>query len=372
MIDWNEIGSRVREARKTAGLSQDELAGRVSLERTALSKIESGRRRVDSLELSRIARVTGRPVDWFLRTRPAAVISRRAARDVPVVSSADLLLEDLAADVELLVDLQVLDLAPPPNRQARRRFRSFADAEKLAREALKAAGAVNGPGADIVGVAEALGLLVFLLRLPGGSFLGSYLSLPEYGVALVDGSLPAGRLRFTIAHEIGHHFLQDEFDVLLDIDTGKNSRERLIDAFAAYFLLPRSLVARRWKELHREGKDDRISALHIGQEYGVSWTALCAHLKNLELISEHRRRVLVSEPPRKAEFMEHGLQLRQELAAPVLPARFSQAVIRAYRKRLLSETRVLEMLRGTISAEVLPVPGKIPLDAMYEELKPIA
>lgn len=37
------FGSRVREARKRAGLSQAELANAVDLERTAITQIESGR-----------------------------------------------------------------------------------------------------------------------------------------------------------------------------------------------------------------------------------------------------------------------------------------------------------------------------------------
>src|SRR5687768_7410208 len=67
---WEELGSRVAEARVAAGLTQEELAGAVNLGRTALAKIETGNRQLDSLELARIAEAVGRPLEWFVRQTP--------------------------------------------------------------------------------------------------------------------------------------------------------------------------------------------------------------------------------------------------------------------------------------------------------------
>ncbi len=53
-------------ARRERGLTQADLARASSLDRTAVSKIERGHRKVGSLELARIARVLGRPLEWFL------------------------------------------------------------------------------------------------------------------------------------------------------------------------------------------------------------------------------------------------------------------------------------------------------------------
>lgn len=49
------------------GLSQTALAAATSMERTALSKIETGRRRVGSLELGRIAEALRLPAERLLR-----------------------------------------------------------------------------------------------------------------------------------------------------------------------------------------------------------------------------------------------------------------------------------------------------------------
>ena len=54
------IGRRIREARRDAGLTQRELAERTAdLDHTAVSKIETGRRRVASHELFDLAEALG-------------------------------------------------------------------------------------------------------------------------------------------------------------------------------------------------------------------------------------------------------------------------------------------------------------------------
>ena len=49
------IGARLAVARKAAGLTQEDLASAVGLDRTAVTKIEAGVRSLDALELARIA-----------------------------------------------------------------------------------------------------------------------------------------------------------------------------------------------------------------------------------------------------------------------------------------------------------------------------
>jgi transcriptional regulator with XRE-family HTH domain len=64
-MDRKELGTRLREAREYVGLSQDEVARYLSIPRTALSHIETGQRRVDALELKKLAQLYKRPVGYF-------------------------------------------------------------------------------------------------------------------------------------------------------------------------------------------------------------------------------------------------------------------------------------------------------------------
>src|SRR3546814_16216591 len=57
------IGERLRSAREFLELTQEEAAMAVGISRSALSLIEHGRRKVDSEELTRFARIYGQSVD---------------------------------------------------------------------------------------------------------------------------------------------------------------------------------------------------------------------------------------------------------------------------------------------------------------------
>jgi transcriptional regulator with XRE-family HTH domain len=59
------LGERLREARKYLGLNQEEVAEFLKIPRTALVDIESGQRRVEAIELSRLAKLYKQPVGYF-------------------------------------------------------------------------------------------------------------------------------------------------------------------------------------------------------------------------------------------------------------------------------------------------------------------
>ena len=60
-----QLGDRLREARKYIGLKQEEVATYLKIPRTALTDIESGQRRVEVIELARLAKLYRQPVSFF-------------------------------------------------------------------------------------------------------------------------------------------------------------------------------------------------------------------------------------------------------------------------------------------------------------------
>jgi transcriptional regulator with XRE-family HTH domain len=60
-----QLGERLRLARKYLGLKQEEVAGYLKIPRTALTDIENGQRRVEAIELQRLARLYRQPVGHF-------------------------------------------------------------------------------------------------------------------------------------------------------------------------------------------------------------------------------------------------------------------------------------------------------------------
>lgn len=64
-VERRRLGDRLKEARKYLGLRQEEVATYLKIPRTALTDIESGQRRVEAIELSRLARLYRQPVAFF-------------------------------------------------------------------------------------------------------------------------------------------------------------------------------------------------------------------------------------------------------------------------------------------------------------------
>lgn len=66
MVGRKELAARVAEARERAGVSQVEVAERLKLPRSAISKMENGEQRIESLVLAAMARLYGIPVASLL------------------------------------------------------------------------------------------------------------------------------------------------------------------------------------------------------------------------------------------------------------------------------------------------------------------
>lgn len=64
--EQQQLASRLREAREYVSLLQEDVARALDIPRASVSALESGKRRVSSLELRRLARLYRRPVGWLL------------------------------------------------------------------------------------------------------------------------------------------------------------------------------------------------------------------------------------------------------------------------------------------------------------------
>ncbi|GMU67326.1 MAG: hypothetical protein AMXMBFR36_36000 [Acidobacteriota bacterium] len=57
---------KLREARREAGLTQQQVVARLGTYRNFVTKVESGERRLDPIELQDLARIYRRPLSEFL------------------------------------------------------------------------------------------------------------------------------------------------------------------------------------------------------------------------------------------------------------------------------------------------------------------
>lgn len=189
------------------GLTQAELAGELGLDRTAIAKIESGKRKVSATELVRLAAVLDRPIDWFVVESPPAVVSRRT--DPAAGGRSGLLdrrIERLARDVEFLETEGVL---PAIEDRRMEMPTTVAEAEEAAAQARDWMDVPTGPLVDLQRHCESLGLLTFSLDLGQEGRDGAYVAVDRWGVALINGAADPGRRRFNLSHELGHHLFAD-------------------------------------------------------------------------------------------------------------------------------------------------------------------
>jgi transcriptional regulator with XRE-family HTH domain len=64
--ELRRLGERLKATREYLNMSQQHVAHNTGIPRTAVSDIERGNRRVDSLELKKLARLYSLPVSYFL------------------------------------------------------------------------------------------------------------------------------------------------------------------------------------------------------------------------------------------------------------------------------------------------------------------
>ena len=350
-VEWSEIGERVRECRLAAGLSQDDLARKVGLERTKVAKIESGDRRVDALELARLSSVLGVPMSHFLHRRPQ-VLSRRAQlvddTDTGAARQAYRIEAKLLAwlrDVRQLVELGTLRLGPTLTYPgAVGDVDAARDAALWTRERL---GLALGPIETLMSVCERAGQLVLVTDLPGE---GASVVDGDVAVAVISSLPDPGRRRTTAAHELGHLVLGDEYSSDLGVAASRADRENLIEAFAAELLLPNQVVADE-----AAGADLRDTLTRLAATYRTSWSLAVRQAARAGAIEPGQVGRWSSVAPTRAELRDAvGWVPQADLEAVRVPPRYAHAVMEAWKADVITSARAAELMHGQIEADDLP------------------
>ena len=118
--------------------------------------------------------------------------------------------------------------------------------------------------------------------------------------------------------------------------------------------------------------DPRLAAVAAAVRHRLSWTAVCAQLRNLGAIDAGSREEFANHPPSGADFIELGEHWIAELDPPRVPPLYGKKVLAAYRRGKLTEARVLELLWGTVDHSELPAQDEVPLEAWRREFEPLA
>ncbi|MCY4421977.1 MAG: XRE family transcriptional regulator [Acidimicrobiaceae bacterium] len=348
-------------ARRDAGLTQEECATRVGMDRSALAKIETDKRGISATELVRFAEAFKMRIEWFFEDAPQAVLSRRNASEPGAPSpTVDRFTERVAREVEFLQRLGGIELTATPAME----FPEAPEqAEGTAAEARRRLGYDREEPATALGARAAdLGLLVFSWELGESGADGASVLLAQGGVAVVNGSYQTGRRRLTLAHEFGHYLFGDEYSTDWRVaEAPPAKREGRIDRFARALLLPAAVLKNRW----RGGDEARVDAVRLASEYRVDMSTLARRLDELEIASPEELALVRATRTRRSDIVELDLLVADELSPPQLPDAYLRAVLSLYRREEISAARALELLLDTWEEEDLPDLPPLPADAVW-------
>lgn len=361
-MDTKTLGARIREARKRAGISQDDLGRAISLERSMIAKIESGLRKVTALELADIAARIGVRMSTFFEDPLPALVQHRSSQGLDTAeSNIDGLLSSFAGDVEFIASLGVTELglsgAEKVDAASIARPRTVADAEALAETARELmALASNEPIRNLSGKVAGIGLLVFSRDIGKDTADAGTIMLRQGGVSLINSYMKVGRRRLALAHELGHFLLTDGYT----IDWRVNDRnvdvpaEARLDRFARSLLLPRAAVEQLWTQWVAQ-YDERTAAIMLASDFQVDMATLAVRLKELRLANGASVAEVFEYRTTQADIIDLNLIVPpEEMAATTIPLPFARAVLRLVRDERISRDRALQLLQGTFDEVDLP------------------
>ena len=358
---WTEVGEQLRQARLAIGMSQADLASRVGLDRTMIAKIEAGNRRVDALELARLSLVLQVPMDYLLQPQPR-ILSRRT-QVMTEDSDTEMARESHRLEVALVIWLRELQqlielglLRSQPLLIYPASVESPAAARDAALWAREQLGFDDGPIDALMEFCERAGQYVLVTELPGD------------GASIVDGDLAAavvslrgdpGRRRATVAHELGHLMLGDEYSSDLGVHASRAEREAAVDVFAAELLLPTRVVAAE----SRGGAISREGLIRLAARHRTSWSLALRQAVHAGVLEAHDRRRWSQSSPTRAEFLDAvGWVPQPDLESVRVPPGYAHAVITAWRNCLVTSARAVELMHGQISASDLPSRDEMDLE----------
>lgn len=384
-IDQAELGRRLRQAREACGLTQDEVAEKLSVARPTVAQMELGNRAVNSVELDRLAYLYARDIREFLaedfsedevvralfrsEAGTAQEGVRRALQDCIALGHELTRLEDLVG-----IARGAATSAEYSTPGMRSRWESIQTGERVAVEERRRLGLGSAPAGDLVRLLDDQGVRTGLVDMPD-DVSGLTISHPQVGLfVVVNGGHPPARQRFSWCHEYAH--------VLLDRGAAgrisrASERANLIEvranSFAAAFLMPAEGV-RRFVAGLGKGASSRIHAevfdeagvvpvdartepgsqslqlydvVPMAHFFGVSVLSLLYRLRNLRLLADPEfERLRSQDQEGRSSEIRKGLNLPEtegaEHAGEFL-SRFLRLALEAYRRQRITKGRLQQL-----------------------------
>ena len=392
VITLDEIGRRLRRARESRQLTQESAGEVLGLQRSAISLMESGQRQISTLELTRLADLYGRSLEWFVNPNipfeeedPVVALFRAdpglQSEVVQKQASRCLRLLREGASLRKLIGRRSAVSLPRYELSAPRSVgQAIAQGQLVAEQERRRLDLGNAP-AKVPETLAYQNIWTAALQFPG-EVSGLFLSSPEFGVAILANlSQSPVRRRFSYAHEYGHALMdRNEPATVTSVHNTKTRTEQRANAFAAAFLMPEEGVRGFLRHLgkgrgsrHEEAAVDAVTekgirgalrsparsqhvtyadAVLLARHFGASYPAAVWRLRGLNLVSAEQTQTLLDQATDALRYLravratsdvdelEAGAPQDHELHQQIL-----SLALEAWWRKEISQGRLLEVGR---------------------------
>lgn len=301
-------------------MTQEELGEALGLDKTQVSKIERGRRRLDIGEVAAAAvflRTTTRDL-LGMPERSKLALATRLATDAPRDSLRKLQnrarqiveIDDVLAEVVGLspgrANEGVEEIRAKGSELAHRRQVSGVALRRQGQELAEEARKVLDLGSDALGdlpdlVETYFGVDVALSPMGEGAD-GLCVHGDDVRLIVANSDFTPGHVRFTLAHELGHHLFGDPRAIIGEDHQAmftKEPTEQRANAFAANFLMPEKGIRTTLRSLDEGARVSQSAVVQLMLHFGVSLMAITYRLQNLELLTDEKGNALRGMPVAK-------------------------------------------------------------------------
>lgn len=363
MVSYKEIGKRLQEIRKKFGFSQADIANKLDMSRPTVSKIENGKKKVTSLELSNFADLYNKPISYFIEEEDQKEPVNCLLRAESLTETEKEQLLEAGNIYRKYSQLENMVFGKVPLNLPQYKFSStgpygsnaVSEGEKIAENERNRLGLNGAPVKDIFDLLEGENVKILKVHFGRDSDLaGVFFFNEEKGPCIVVNiDQNPGRTNFSAAHEYGHLLRdQDLFPShLTRLENKKMNDENTLheiraNAFAAAFLMPEEGVNKFFEEAGMN-KGDKVTpedVIYSQKHFGVSYQAMLYRLQNLDWIGEKDRNKLSSYSP-SALAKSLGIQGEEKKDYKALPDRYFHLAIKAYEKEEINLGKLGELLK---------------------------
>jgi Zn-dependent peptidase ImmA (M78 family)/DNA-binding XRE family transcriptional regulator len=338
----SNLGIRLQQARKAAGLSLRSLADLLDLSHAAIKKYEDGVVYPSSDILIKLARALKVRVDFFFRPIKVSLENVKFRKRKKLSAKSEEVIKfEVIGQIERRLELENLyPTSPvpafeiPPNFP--QKINNLEEIEFIAEKLREHWKLGLAPIRDLVNAFESQGIRVFITDTDEEHFDGLSTVIDNQPILVISGKWPGDRQRFNLVHELGHYILSNRLSSKID-------EEQACNRFAGAFLFPREAV------FQSMGKERRAiewqELLLLKEQFELSMGAICYRLKDLGVIQESYYKSLI------IRFRQKGWH-RKEPGIKIPPEKthtFTQMLFHALGEEYIGESKAAELLSCTIS-----------------------